>query len=243
MFAKSFIYSSILGTLFTISAVVHSAIIVNGTRVIYPAEQKEVTVQVKNDGSKPSLMQIWMDNGDANITPDNSNVPFIVTPPVSRVDPNMGQTISISFTGADLPEDRESLFWMNVLDIPAKPSTSATLQSPTNYLQFSIRSRIKVFYRPTNLSTKVADAPKSLNWMISENQLKIKNPTPYHVNLLSLKGISAAGKSIELASDGLMLSPFQSHNIVLKDSNIKKISLLSINDYGGTDQVDVDLKN
>ncbi len=241
MFAKSFIYSSIVSALVAMSAAVHSAIIISGTRVIYPAEKRDVTVQVKNDGNKPSLMQVWMDNGDASITPDKSNVPFIVNPPVSRVDPKTGQTISLTFTGADLPKDRESVFWMNVLDIPSKPSTSADLQAPTNYLQFSIRSRIKVFYRPENLLAKVTDAPKALKWAISGNQLKIDNPTPYYVNLLNLRAISSLGQYTELASEGLMLAPFQSHNVVLKDLNVKKLSLLSINDYGGTDSLDVDL--
>lgn len=241
MFAKSFIYSSIVGVLVTISAVAHSAIIIGGTRVIYPAEKKDVTVQVKNDGNKPSLMQVWMDNGDADVTPDKSNVPFIVNPPVSRVDPKTGQTISLTFTGADLPKDRESLFWINFLDIPAKPATSADSQEATNYLQFSIRSRIKVFYRPEKLSAKVADAPKSLKWAISGKQLKVDNPTPYYVNLLNLKALSATGQKTELAADGLMLAPFQSHNVELKDLNFKKLSLLSINDYGGTDSLEVDL--
>lgn len=241
MLAKSFIYSSIVSAVIAISAVAHSAIIIGGTRVIYPSEKKDVTVQVKNDGSKPSLMQVWMDDGDANITPDKSNVPFIVSPPVSRVDPKTGQVISITFTGADLPKDRESLYWLNVLDIPAKPAIDEKSQTRPNYLQLSVRSRIKVFYRPEGLLSKASDSPKLLKWTVSGGQLNVENPSPYHVNLLNLNGISSTGKKVELASKGLILAPFQSQNIVLTDLNIKKLSLKSINDYGGTDDHEVDL--
>lgn len=47
MFAKSFIYSSIVGALVAISAVAHSAIIISGTRVIYPAEKEMLLFKLK----------------------------------------------------------------------------------------------------------------------------------------------------------------------------------------------------
>lgn len=37
------------------------------------------------------------------------------------MEPKSGQTIRIVYTGESLPQDRESLFYLNVLDIPAKP--------------------------------------------------------------------------------------------------------------------------
>ncbi len=242
MFAKSLGYSSIAGALIMLCSVAQAAIIVNGTRVIYPAKQKDVTLQVKNDGIKPSLMQVWMDDGDASITPDKSNVPFIITPPVSRVDPKSGQTISISYTNANLPQDRETVFWVNILDIPAKPQSQDSAASD-NYLQLSVRSRIKLFYRPDNLKGSALAAPKALQWKLSNNQLNVTNPTPYYVNFANIKGISSTGTTSELIPKGLMVAPFQSQNVDLKNNSIQKIKLTSINDYGGTDSLDVELKH
>nr|WP_174507003.1 fimbria/pilus periplasmic chaperone [Acinetobacter sp. Marseille-Q1620] len=242
MFAKSLGYSAIVGTLIAINFAAEAAIIVNGTRVIYPANKKDVTVQVKNDGTKPSLMQVWMDNGDASITPDKSDVPFVITPPVSRVDPKTGQSISIAYlNNANLPKDRESIFWLNILDVPAKPQNSKENQDATNYLQLSIRSRIKVFYRPEDLKGNPLDAPSALQWKQSGTQLNVNNPTPYYVSFSSIKAVSNTGTATELAAKGLMLAPYQSQNIELNHSTTKKLSLISINDYGGTNNLDVEL--
>jgi P pilus assembly chaperone PapD len=45
-------------------------IIVNGTRFIYPGNEKEITVQLSNNADRPALAQAWLDNGDADATPD-----------------------------------------------------------------------------------------------------------------------------------------------------------------------------
>ena len=60
-------------------------IIVNGTRFIYPGNEKEITVQLSNNADRPALAQAWLDNGDADATPDTITTPFIITPPISRV--------------------------------------------------------------------------------------------------------------------------------------------------------------
>ncbi|EIX2933804.1 fimbria/pilus periplasmic chaperone, partial [Salmonella enterica] len=37
----------------------HAGIVIYGTRVIYPAEKKEVVVQLVNQGEQASLVQSW----------------------------------------------------------------------------------------------------------------------------------------------------------------------------------------
>ena len=43
---------------------VSANVVITGTRVIYPSNQKTVSVQLTNVGTKPSLVQAWIDNGD-----------------------------------------------------------------------------------------------------------------------------------------------------------------------------------
>ncbi|MEN2733548.1 fimbria/pilus periplasmic chaperone [Escherichia coli] len=50
----------------------------------------------------------------------------MITPPIFRMDSKSGQTVRIVYTGESLPKDRESLFYLNVLDIPAKPRAKKT---------------------------------------------------------------------------------------------------------------------
>lgn len=226
----------------SVSTAAHSALVVSGTRVIYPSDQKVVTVQVKNEGAEPALMQTWVDDGDANITPENSQVPFVITPPVSRLDAKTGQMIQITYIDAQLPQDRESVFWLNVLDIPAKPKATTDKQEPNNFLQIAIRNRIKLFYRPITLAGKAIEAPKQLQWQVSQNNLTIKNPTPYYVNISSLKPMNSQGAAGEFAPEGLMLEPFQTQSIKLNSVVPKKLQMLSINDYGGMNSHEIEIK-
>lgn len=243
MFAKSMSYAGILAVLMSSSLMAHAAIVITGTRVIYPSDEKVVTVQVKNEGSTPAMMQTWLDDGNADITPDQSEVPFVLTPPVSRVDANTGQSIQISYIGAQLPQDRESVFWLNVLDIPAKPKADQQEQVQQNsLLQIAIRSRIKLFYRPVQLSGKAVEAPSQLQWKQSGNVIDVHNPTAYFVNISSLKTVSTTNKQIELTPEGLMIAPFQQQSITLNDRSVSTLALETINDYGGLNQHKVDLK-
>ncbi|PJI52023.1 molecular chaperone EcpD, partial [Methylobacterium radiotolerans] len=56
-------------------------------------------------------------------------------------------------TGEPMPQDKESVFWLNVLEIPPKDKANQ------NLLQMAFRSRIKLFYRPAGLKGKAEDAP------------------------------------------------------------------------------------
>ncbi|MDE9471355.1 fimbria/pilus periplasmic chaperone, partial [Xenorhabdus bovienii] len=86
--------------------------------------------------------------GDAEALPEDINVPFILTPPVNRIDPNKGQSLRIRYIENNhLPADRESLFWLNALEIPVKIKEEGN----RNYLQFAIRTCIKIFFRPSSL--------------------------------------------------------------------------------------------
>lgn len=118
---SSYLSLTILTLLF--SPVLSASIVVNGTRVIYPSSAREISVKMTNMGKRPLLIQSWIDDGDMTAKPENIRVPFVLSPPFNRVDAGKGQTLRISQTDPDLPEDRESVFWLNILEIPAKNPT------------------------------------------------------------------------------------------------------------------------
>ncbi|MGT2511944.1 fimbria/pilus periplasmic chaperone [Cupriavidus basilensis] len=173
----------------SIASTAAAAVVVSGTRVIFPAEEREMTIKVTNDGRLPSLVQTWIDVGNENDSPDKIDVPFTLTPTMFRVEPGKGQTLRIIYTNEPLPTDKESLFWLNVLDVPPKP----TAEDERNRLQVAFRTRIKLMYRPAGLPGKVDEAPALLKWHIARdpeaNQyvLKTVNPSPYVVSLGSVQ--------------------------------------------------------
>lgn len=206
-----------------------ASVVISGTRVIYPADAKEVTVKLTNVGSSPVLIQSWIDNGDTNAKPESISVPFILTPPINRVEPSKGQTLRLSYTGASLPTNKESVFWLNVLEIPAK---TAAKQGDENYLQMAFRSRIKLFYRPAGLTGNANDAAKALTWSSNAGGVLATNPTPYYVSLVTVK---VNGKEVE----GDMVAPGENKKFALPAASAgNKVSFEFVNDYGAVNNAE-----
>lgn len=232
----------LLASLFTCAGALASFsacadIVLSGTRIIYNASQKEVSLRMENKGSRPLLVQTWIDTGSENADPSTITVPFTVTPPVSRVDGKRGQTVKIAWnTSQTLPADRESVFWFNALEVP--PKMSETEAQGKNILQLAFRTRIKLFYRPANLVGSAPDAPKQLTWHLQSSGGKVvlqaTNPTPFHV---SFSGISLISGGKKYAVDATMVSPKSSADMTVKGLSTAPagatIDYIAINDFGG----------
>lgn len=208
-------------------------IIIHGTRVIYHSDAREVTLQLMNNGDRPALVQAWMDRGDASIKPELTQVPFAITPPMTRIEGGRGQALRITAlpNSQHLKTDQESLFWLNILDIPPKPAINLSEAYAQNYLQLAIRSRIKFIYRPKRVRGNVADAASNIQWQYQDHQLMVNNPTPFFMSLTSIEQ-SISGQKINLIEEGMLLAPFSKNNINLKSDNLNNMKFVLINDYG-----------
>jgi chaperone protein EcpD len=218
-----------------------AGVVITGTRVIFSAQQGEVTVRLSNKGNKPALVEAWADDGNPQSTPDNTHAPFLITPPLFRMEPNKDQSLRILYLQGKqpLPSDRESLFWLNVLEVPPKP-TGPQLAGK-NYLQFAFRSRLKLFYRPAKLAGDPLKAPDQLAFRASAAgqhvTLVAHNPTPYYITVVSLS-LGTNAPSV-LAEPG-MVAPFGDVRLELKNITHNPapgipVSFTTINDYGADD--------
>ena len=214
---------------------VQANVVISGTRLIYPAKEREITVKTNNMGKDPSMVQVWIDRGDPNSRADTANAPFLVTPPLVRIEPNKGQAFRIVFTGEALPKDRESIFWFNLLDVPPLPK-----DADANVMQVAYRSRIKLFYRPEGLADNPVKAAESLVWSRGTAgkggvELQVRNNSAFYVSLanVTLKSGSSTFKDAE----GKTLAPFGTQNIKLKGAGTLAAGAASVtyswvNDYG-----------
>ncbi|OJA40797.1 pilus assembly protein [Burkholderia ubonensis] len=210
-----------------------AAIVITGTRVVYPEQSREVNVRLTNIETAPVLVQSWIDDGDSDANPDQIKVPFVLTPPVFRVEPKKGQTLRIMYTGTNLPTDRESVFWLNVQEIPPQPTNA----EDTNLLQLAFRTRIKLFFRPAALQ----DGPSGelLKWKVvhdgkGQSVLRVDNPSPYYVSF-SRVALKAGDKEIQF--DPSMVAPFGHVSFTQQPrtrSTLARgaISYKLLNDYG-----------
>ena len=206
----------------------YASIVMNGTRVIYQGNKNEVTISLTNKNKRPVLIQRWIDTGNENTTPEKISVPFVLSPPVNRVDPEKGQTIRISSTGVPaLPQDKESVYWLNVLEVPSKNKDSEASKQKLNVV---FRTRIKLFYRPEGLEGDSNKAPDDLHWRLNGQNVTAQNNSKYNVTIFTLN-YKASGVTSE--SKGAMIGPGESHTFSLKNSgNIDGLSFDTINDYG-----------
>ncbi|WP_426318477.1 fimbria/pilus periplasmic chaperone [Pseudoduganella sp. R-43] len=245
MLVRPSFFSMLLAVGMVISAGTANAnIIISGTRVIYPADEREVTVKLSNEGKTPVLAQVWLDDGDASATPGSAKVPFALTPPLSRIDPRKGQHLRLMYTHDALPKDKESLFWLNVLEVPPRAEKG---ERPQNMLQLAIRSRIKVFFRPAGLPGDPRDAAAKVHWAWRKAEsgnyvLTATNPTPYHVTFSKLTA-SAGNASYESEAGG-MVAPgatqeFPVGHLSAAPAGALKVKYTFLNDYGGGSNGDV----
>ncbi|MCX3308705.1 molecular chaperone [Pantoea vagans] len=217
-----------------------ASVTIIGTRVIYPASEKEVTVRLDNRGDHPALVQAWIDNGNPDEAVDKINVPFVLLPPVFRMEANKGQTLRIVFTGANLPTDKESIFWLNVLDIPPRDKSL----SNQNQLQMAIRSRIKIFYRPVQFDTAQANkAASGLVWRHGQkpNFLSATNNSPFYVNVSQINAEDNAGHKL-VSEKGEMLAPGETKEFSLKGMSTSQIKTTFnyqyLDDFGAARKVE-----
>ncbi|MBP0592725.1 fimbria/pilus periplasmic chaperone [Paraburkholderia sp. LEh10] len=213
-----------------------ASVTIGGTRVVYPLDQREVTVKLNNDSHTPSLVQVWMDDGDPNTKPAESKTPFVITPPIFRMDAGKAQTLRVMYTGDALPQDRESVYWLNVLDVPPK----ADAAPDANTLQFAYRTRIKVFVRPPKLPGTPDAAPRQLDWKVvpapqgKGQALAVSNPTAYHVSFSEIT-VSANGATYKNEKGG-MVAPHGKEIIDVPQMNgvqSGNVHYIAINDFGG----------
>lgn len=219
------------------AAAAHASITMLGSRIIYDAQASSVDVQLKNNDAYPYVVQTWFDEGDVNANPQNSHsIPFLATPPVFRIQAKAGQIVRIVYNQTkSLPQDRESVYWFNFLQVP--PANVAGGQKQ-NKMLIMLRTRVKLFYRPESLSapgnitkslqvSAVRDARKGVG-------IQVKNTSAWFASLSNMT-VEAGSSRFPLSVD--MVAPYSSETYWLNGKSVPqqsrgKVSITAINDQG-----------
>lgn len=197
----------------------YAGVIIGGTRVIFNSDRADETFSIFNkETNVPYLIQVWVEPFDKK---EATPPPFTAIPPVSRLEPQQEKILRIIKTKGALPEDRESVFWLNIKNIP--PSGSS---ADSNTMEIAIKTRIKLFWRPVALNMTPEKAYMKVKWQRVGNHLQIENPAPIHINVMD---VFVDGKEIPLN----MLKPFEKLALPLPAGAVgKALRWRFINDYG-----------
>ncbi|MDV5226084.1 fimbria/pilus periplasmic chaperone [Providencia manganoxydans] len=208
------------------SSSAYSAVSMDRTRIIFDGGQKSISLNISNNNKQlPYLAQGWIENKEGQ----KIQSPLVVLPPVQRLEPGKSSQIKIEALPAinSLPQDRESLFYFNLREVPPK-------SNKPNTLQIALQTRVKLFYRPKAIIPEQNNAPwqEKLTLDKQGERYIVKNPTPYYVTIINA---TTNGK----ASDGkdftpVMVPPFGQDDLGLSVNQLGNNPVLTyINDYGG----------
>ncbi|RZM98343.1 molecular chaperone [Escherichia sp. E4930] len=211
--------------LLIVSLCSHAALQPDRTRIVFNANDKATSLRIENRSDKlPYLAYSWIENDKG----DKSDDFLVALPPIQRLEAkatSQARIVKQSST-SQLPTDRESLFYYNLREIPPAPE-KATGHA---ILQVAIQSRIKLFWRPAGLRKKSGEHVE-LQLQVSQqnNQLTLKNPTPYYLTIAYLgrdkKGILPGFKST-------LIAPFASAIASTGNYNGNQFYLGYMDDYG-----------
>ena len=215
----------ILMTLLIFPAVAFSSVIMTGTRIVYPADLKNKTVQLTNPDGSPYLVQLSLDKGkDA----EDEKIPFAITPQFLRIEPHRGQSVRLTYLGDRLPNDRETLYFLNFTQLPITGKNSLG----ENKLVLAITSRVKIFFRPKGIAGSPDQIASHLVFRIVDKKLVVANQSGYYATFRNISG-KVKGKNVDLASS-VSVPPMSeaSWNLPPSVAKLDRLKLIMVNDYG-----------
>jgi len=202
-----------LVTFLLISGVSQAAVVMNASRIVMEGIS-EKTVTFDNTSENPYIVQIESDN---NQKPD-----FVAMPPIFKIKEKGGQTVKIKLSSSSLPQDKESVFYMNFTQIPGVRKN----QDDSNRLNIVIRSRLKIIYRPKSVNAFSEKEESKVSYIVQSGKLIVSNNSP---NVLSIREISN-GKHV--LAKTITLLPGGNYSTLIKDRLSGPLRAVIINDYG-----------
>ncbi|MDM3379286.1 fimbria/pilus periplasmic chaperone [Citrobacter sp. Cb003] len=207
--------------------IAQAALTVDRSRLVLNEGDKSVSLSIRNANTQdPYLAQGWLEDGNEN----KIQGPLMVLPPVQRVEAGGKTLIRIQELPevANLPKDRESIFYFNLREIPPK-------NEQPNVLTLAIQTRMKVFWRPKALKVDpyatMVPGTETVVLEKQNNQYLVNNPTPYHLTFVEGRR-SEKGRGVE-NFEPTMVAPKSKTLLGVSASILGNTpALVFINDYG-----------
>lgn len=210
------------------------ALSLDRTRIILNESEHSLSFRVTNrNESDPYLAQGWIEDSNEQ----QIDKPLMVVPPVQRIDAGSYSLLRLlkNSNAQDLPKDRESLFYLNLREIPPKSDKK-------NVLMLAVQTRIKIFWRPDAIRVKKSDETiPGINAVTINKQgslFRVYNPTPYFITVVGVE----SGKKIKMPP--FMVPP--KGNSML-DKSVTELShsviLTIVNDYGSPVNISFSCQN
>lgn len=214
----------------SLQAQTSGGISLDATRVIFNKSDLVKAVKVTNSSKENVfLMRAWISDINTNDVIDE----WVVTPPIYKLDNDSAIQVKISsLNPSAFSQDRESVFYLNVLTIPSTEKVKMTSpEVAKGQINIALNTKIKVFYRPDKIANvNLLKEYAKIDFKLVGGKVSITNPTPYYINFHEIK---INNKDYKI--DKQMVAPFSSVAIDVK-GNPNVVTYRIINDFGGVTQ-------
>ncbi|HCM63915.1 MAG TPA: long polar fimbrial chaperone LpfB [Morganella sp. (in: Bacteria)] len=204
----------------------YAGISLGATRVVISDGRNEGSINVHNKNDSNYLIQSWvLDEGE------KSTEDFVLTPPLFKLNANTSNSLRVLLV-KDLPQDKESLYWLNVKFIP-----STNKNDDSNKLTFAVNNQVKIIYRPKSLSgNEMVEEFKKVVIRKTGDNLEFTNPTKYYISISEI----IVDKNQLMAPS--YISPDSSVLVSLNDNrSASKVEYTFVDDLGKLNLFEINL--
>ncbi|WP_052252223.1 fimbria/pilus periplasmic chaperone [Vibrio owensii] len=214
----------------SISFSAQSALVLNGTRFIYPEHARAIGISVTNYADTPFGGQLWIENIDGS-----DNIPFAVTPSIFSIRSNKSeQMVQVAKLDTEsLKKDRETLFSVYLQELPPKPKD----ELGANLLVMAARIVVKLIYRPESIAEGRENAEEKIKISVNGKNVTFENPTPYYFAIISING----NKNLA-TNEFSKMAPFSTSTSILSDTKQDVVTFQAIDDYGSVNNYHCNLE-
>ncbi|EOA8958779.1 fimbria/pilus periplasmic chaperone [Vibrio harveyi] len=144
-----------------------AALSLDATRYIFKGDKAVLSPVVENQSERDFGAQVWLEN----IVEKDTRPTFIATPSFFKVKGKGRQVFRIMKASDHMPKDKESIYWLNLQEIPPKKKGSG--------IAMAIRTKVKMIYRPEAIVKDRRGAEKNLTVSYLPGERWLENTTPY----------------------------------------------------------------
>ncbi|MFV8986177.1 fimbria/pilus periplasmic chaperone [Serratia fonticola] len=164
---KPLLTSFIAALAFSASVSSYAALSVDQSRYVFEGDKESISIVVGNSAQKTYGGQTWIEN----IRETDTRPTFVVTPPFFKVAGEGKQVLRVIKALEQMPEDKESIYWINLQEIPPVNKEGG--------LSIALRTKVKLLYRPASLIAGRKGAESGITLETKGGQTMLVNTTPY----------------------------------------------------------------
>lgn len=203
-----------------------AALSVDQSRYIFEGDKDAISIVVENASTKTYGGQAWIEN----IKEIDTRPTFVVTPPFFKVNGNGKQVLRVIKALDQMPENKESIYWVSLQEIPPKNKDGG--------LSVALRTKVKLLYRPASLMDERKGAEKGLSTQNVNGQTQLVNTTPYIFAIADVLGEKDVAVVLDEKQQEALAMFIPGDTVTLpKGASAKKV--VSIDDLGhlGTHEI------